>query len=249
MQHAIDSANSATAYSIGVKTGVSMLGVDLYEQPVRNILEEAMACGKAGGVVTSVQLLDATPGAFLTHSLNRKNKHHLQDGFMRTQPSWAMGICDDKLQPSEEMKASMVNGSLSSSWTFLHQDENVLAEDFYNDIQDKNPDNGDHVLACFGGEYTTGISGSGEKKGNMPFRGLDSSYSNRWCSAGIVDADDNDIPTDITPNSTICDHWPQDSLKNVPHMQENVKEALNFLGKDKDGFFMLYEQGDIDWAA
>ena len=43
MQHAIDSANSASAYATGVKTGVNMMGVDLYEQPVRSILEEALS--------------------------------------------------------------------------------------------------------------------------------------------------------------------------------------------------------------
>jgi alkaline phosphatase len=32
-------------------------------------------------------------------------------------------------------------------------------------------------------------------------------------------------------------------------MKEHVSEALNFLGKDDDGFFLMYEQGDIDWAA
>lgn len=32
-------------------------------------------------------------------------------------------------------------------------------------------------------------------------------------------------------------------------MKEHVKEALKFLGKDDDGFFLMYEQGDIDWAA
>ena len=26
-------------------------------------------------------------------------------------------------------------------------------------------------------------------------------------------------------------------------------QALNFLAKDNDGFFMMYEQGDIDWSA
>lgn len=34
MQHAIDSANSASCYATGVKTGVNQMGVDLYERPV-----------------------------------------------------------------------------------------------------------------------------------------------------------------------------------------------------------------------
>lgn len=34
LQHAIDSANSASCYATGVKTGVNAMGVDLYERPV-----------------------------------------------------------------------------------------------------------------------------------------------------------------------------------------------------------------------
>ena len=32
-------------------------------------------------------------------------------------------------------------------------------------------------------------------------------------------------------------------------MKDNVKEALKFLGKYDDGFFLVVEQSDIDWAA
>ena len=227
---------------------MNMMGVDLYENTVRNILEEAQSCDKSGGIMTSVPILHATPGAFVTHTNYRKNTHHLQDGFRETQPAWAMGTCASRYQPTEELKMSMVNGSLSSSHTFLYQDPAVLAENFYDAIQDKDPDNGDHVLACFAGQYSTGVENDAPLE-NMPYRGLDSSYNNRRCSAGIVEKDEDDVTLSITPNSTICNHWPEEELVNVPVMKEHVKEALNFLGKDDDGFFLMYEQGDIDWAA
>lgn len=249
MQHSIDSANSAAAYSTGVKTGVNMMGVDLYERPVRSILEEAMSCDKAAGIMTSVPILHATPGAFVTHTNFRKNVHHLQDGFRETQPTFAMGTCASIYQPSEELKQSMIDGILSSKYTFLTQDPAVLAENFYDAIQDKDPNKGESVLACFGGQYSTGKDGLGKPLENLPFRGTDSSYTGRWCSAAIVDKDEDDVTLNITPNSTICNHWPVEELKNIPHMHENVKEALNFLGKSTDGFFLMYEQGDIDWAA
>lgn len=244
LQHAIDSANSASHYATGVKTGVNQMGVDLYERPVRNILEEALTCNKSGGIMSSVPILHATPAAFVTHTNYRKNQHHLQDGFKETQPTWAMGTCASRYQPSEELKQSMINGSLASSHTFLHQDPEVQAENFYDSIQDKDPDNGDHVLSCFGGQYSTG-----DDLNNMPYRGLDSSYTNRWCSKGIMDKDADDVTIGITPNVTMCDHWPEEELKNVPAMSQHVKEAIKFLGKDDDGFFLMYEQGDIDWAA
>lgn len=68
LQHAIDSANSASSYANGHKTGVNMMGVDLYERPLRSILQDAMACDKSGGVMSSVPILHATPAAFITHT-------------------------------------------------------------------------------------------------------------------------------------------------------------------------------------
>ena len=84
---------------------------------------------------------------------------------------------------------------------------------------------------------------------NLPYRGLDGGYTERWCSKGIINKDEDDVPIGVTPNSTICDHWPKEELKNIPKMHENTKAALDFLGKDDDGFFLMIEQGDIDWAA
>ena len=190
--------------------------------------------------MSSVPILHATPAAFVAHTNYRKNGYQLQDGFRETEPTWAMGACAGIYQPSEALKQSMIDGALSSTYTFLHQDPDVMAEDFYEPIQDKNPDNGDKVLACFGGEY----SESGQE--NMPYRGLDSTYLARWCSSGSVEYDEDEVtPTGVTPESEICDHYPEEELETIPVMKENVKEALKFLSKDKDGFFLMYEQGDI----
>ncbi|KAL3775325.1 hypothetical protein HJC23_003146 [Cyclotella cryptica] len=244
LQHAIDSANSASSYANGHKTGVNMMGVDLYEQPLRSILQEAMTCDKAGGVMTSVPILHATPAAFITHTNNRNNGHQLQDGYRETKPTFALGTCASRYQPSDDLKQAMEpGGHLSSEFTFLHQDPAVLAEDFFTPLENLDPDDGKKVLACFGGEY------SSNGNDNLPYRGLDGGYTERWCSKGIVGKDEDDVAIGVTPNSTICDHWPKEELKNIPKMHENTKAALDFLGKDDDGFFLMIEQGDIDWAA
>ncbi|CAB9497259.1 Alkaline phosphatase H [Seminavis robusta] len=247
MQHATDSASTAGTYATGHKAAVGMMSVDLYEQDVNTILEDAMACQKAGGVVTSVPVLHATPGAFVTHSNNRKNRDQLRRTFQKVAPTLASGVCGGDYYPYPEDLQSMRNGSLSSSWTFFEQQEGVLAEDFYNGLRDLDPDNGDHVMVCVGGDF----SASGED--NMPYRGLDSTYSNRWCSAGIVETDDTDpnntIPIGVTPNSTICNHYEPEEVAQIPTITEHVQAALDFLSKDDDGFFLMYEQGDVDWAA
>jgi len=120
---------------------------------------------------------------------------------------------------------------------------------FYDGLENLDPDDGDHVIVCAGGDF----SPSGE--GNMPFRGVDSTYSNRWCSVGVIETDISDgeeaeeIPVGVTPNSTTCNHYEPEEIEEIPVMKDQVKAALDFLSKDDDGFFLMYEQGDIDWAA
>lgn len=82
----------------------------------------------------------------------------------------------------------------------------------------------------------------------MPYRGVDSSYSNRHCSSGeeIVDPDTGDvIGVKHTTPDELCNHYEPEEIAQIPHISDNVKAALDFLGKDDDGFFLMYEQGDV----
>ena len=81
--------------------------------------------------------------------------------------------------------------------------------------------------------------------------GLDSTYANRYCSKGSVDVDEDGTPTGVkaTTSDELCDHYSPEEVAQLPTMAEHVKAAVDFLGKDEDGFFLMFEQGDIDWAA
>ena len=112
--------------------------MNLYEEAVPTMVENAMQCGKAGGVVTSVPVLHATPGAFVAHSNNRRNTAQLQQSFATVKPTLVSGICQGGFQPSEETKTAMLNGHLSKEWTFLRQgkvgntqQDGATAENFY----------------------------------------------------------------------------------------------------------------------
>lgn len=60
----------------------------------------------------------------------------------------------------------------------------------------------------------------------------------------LLDPDTN-LPIGVEVNSTICNHYEPEEVEQIPHISDNVKAALDFLGKDDDGFFLMYEQGDI----
>jgi alkaline phosphatase len=90
----------------------------------------------------------------------------------------------------------MIDGPLSGQWTFLQQNNNTLAEDFYNGIGDLDPDNDDHLMVCVGGDYST------SKEENMPYRGVDSTFQNRHCSKGEAIKDpDNDLTVGVNITS------------------------------------------------
>jgi hypothetical protein len=97
---------------------------------------------------------------------------------------------------------------------------------------------------CLGGDFTA----SGQS--NLPYRGVDSTYSNRFCSSGDAVLDpDTGLPISVTPTTETCNHYEQEEIAQIPHISTNVLEALDFLGKDDDGFFLMYEQGDVSTVS
>jgi len=128
-RYAADSANTAASYATGHKTAPGMMSVNLYEEDVTTIVEDAMKCGKAAGVISSVPVLHATPGSFVAHSNYRKNGSQLQKSFEKVNPTFVAGACASIYQPSEEHKNKMrPNGSLSNQWTLIEQNENISAK-------------------------------------------------------------------------------------------------------------------------
>ncbi len=66
-----DSAAAGTAYASGQKTRNGYLGVDPDGNPLETILDRAEGAGLATGLVATVNIQHATPGAFYGHSLQR----------------------------------------------------------------------------------------------------------------------------------------------------------------------------------
>ena len=242
MQHATDSANTAGTLATGTKGAVGMLSQNLYEEKVSTLVEDAVMCGKAGGVVSTVPMFHATPAAFIIHSNNRSNRDQLRRSFLEGNPTMVSGVCGSRYYPAEGTLTSMINGTLSAEWTFLSQSTDVLAEAFYNPMTDLDPDNGDKVLVCLGGDFTA------NPQNNLPFRGVDSTYSSRHCSSGSVSTDPDSMkPTGVvaTTPDELCNHYSPEEIENIPTATENVMATLEFLAKDDDGLFMMYEQGDV----
>ena len=84
------------------------------------------------------------------------------------------------------------------------------------------------------------------KEKTTPYRGVDSSYSSRWCTRGTIEREPpGGDPVGVTPNSITCDRESPEETFQIPHMTTTVNAALDFLSKDDQGMFLLYEQGDV----
>jgi alkaline phosphatase len=86
-----DSAAGATAIATGVKTNNGMVGQSPDGEVLVNLLEMAYAAGKSVGVVTTTNVTDATPAAFLAHEAARAKETDIADQIVGTNATVVMG--------------------------------------------------------------------------------------------------------------------------------------------------------------
>ncbi len=112
------------------------------------------------------------------------------------------------------------------------------------------------------GERLLGLYGARGQEGNIPVSGADGDYSitglanfarqtslyyrtNDPYKRGDLPVNDTDRP--LLPGETNEEFITREVDEN-PTLADMTKAALNVLGKDKDGFWLMVEGGDIDWG-
>jgi alkaline phosphatase len=86
-----DSAAAGTALATGAKTNSGSLGVDTEGQPLTDLTELAKAAGYGTGVITSVGVNHATPGAFYAHARNRNEYDRIARQLIASDVDFAAG--------------------------------------------------------------------------------------------------------------------------------------------------------------
>merc|ERR1711918_61770 len=112
------------------------------------------------------------------------------------------GGCASRYQPSDEHK-----DRLAAKGTFFSQQVGTSGETLLNGMSSLDPDDGAKVVACTINGY------------NMPYRGIDSSYSGRH------GGDDDPETTEMS------DYYPADVTASVPTMKEQCTKAIEFMSK------------------
>ena len=269
-----DSANTATSLYTGVKSYNNAIGVDIFEKDLTTILQTAAKLGKATGVVTSVPITHATPGAAIA-SVNRRAKYDseapvldsiLQDALLDFKPTVLLGG-GHPLDFENKTNVGPVNNyvyiqkatydtlkanptSNSYGYTFLERGPDA-AQKLLDTAKGIEPESGDRLLGLYGARGQNGNLPRSSANGDYSTTGLDnfSLFSTATATANPTPGIPNpDTIRPLAPGETDAQFIAKEVNEN-PTLADLTSAALEVVSKDKDGFWMIVEGGDIDWAA
>jgi alkaline phosphatase len=180
-----DSAAAGTALATGHKTNNGMISTLPDGKKVGTILEAAEKMGKATGLITTVNITDATPAVFASHVPTRKDQ---------------AGIAPQLLQE----KVDVILGGGKAFFMPKSQ------------VGSKREDERD-------------VIGDAKKDG----------YAYVETRDALLSAKGNEL-LGLFENTEMTTEAPE------PTLAEMANKAISILSKDKDGFFVMIEGGQID---
>lgn len=239
-----ESAASGTALATGVKTYNNAIGMSVKGDTLSNATEWAKATGRSAGVVTSVPFNHATPAAFTAHSKTRKEMGVITPGMLfGSRCDVIMGCGDPGFNDNgKALKlwkgAKKVGDSLLWSDLMAGSGQRTTFKLKGKEITVKDADgDGDpdpwHVVRSVE-EFRKLMDGS------TPARvfGVPMAGSTLQQGRKMENGETKDSPPFVTPFNPA-----------VPSLDEMSLGALNVLGNNPKGFFLMIEGGAIDWAA
>ncbi|MBQ1784752.1 MAG: alkaline phosphatase [Gammaproteobacteria bacterium] len=235
-----DSAAAGTALASGQKTYNNAINYDNHGKPMGYITQLAKAQGKATGVVSSVQMAHATPATFSAQNISRRNMHEIaRDQLTNGNVDLLMGTGHPDYDGSGTNLNALSAEDCAANWACGNRFDSIGETEW---------------LALKAGLLTpTGASkpwtliedkgafellASGNLSVDGPLVGIPRV---RWTlqqtrSGDVVGADANQ------PSG-------KKMIATVPDLATMTQGALNYLGKDEDGLFLMVEGGAVDWAA
>jgi len=218
---ATDSAASATAMATGRKTASGRISweADSSAGPIRNLGETLDAVGWSVGLVSTVPFSHATPACFAAHSPNRDDTHRIADDLVRS------GVADLLIgagNPRRDNPDRLEDAGYVSRQTYADLVAGIPGVVFVERTRDVRADS---LLA-------SAVAGLDPDDG--------------WRVVGLFGGPDGCMePAVITGSAD--PPCARATLEN-PSLASAAVAALDFLARDDEGFFLLLEQGDIDWA-
>ncbi len=216
----VDSAASATQLATGYYAGSEMIGLDYKGNPQKTILERARDAGKSTGLVSDTRITHATPAAFAAHQPHRSMEDNI----------------------AADLINSHVDVMLSAGlWAFLPQGVEDRGSKVYARLRQQIPE---HIKLNSKRMDDRNVLNEAEDKGYHLVFDRESMWAAPENKKLLGLFDSKKMPNGIREHQT--EH--QKSRKH-PTLKEMTIKALDHLSKNKKGFFLMVESGQIDWAG
>ena len=248
-----DSAMTATAMNSGVKSYNESVNVDIRGRQVSTVAHEAQAMGFSVGVVTSVPFSHATPACTYAHNVTRDDYQDItRDLVGRTSVAHprtplpgvdvllggGFGDLSKENELEKHRKSQGENFEPGNLWIAGSDLHSSALENGgrYVVAQRTAGQNGGEVLAAAtrraveGQHRLLGLFGMGNYGGHLPYRTADGQYDP---VRGKSERGEAYQPADITENPTLA---------------QLTTSALEVLSRNPQGFWLMVEAGDVDWA-
>ncbi|TCP42864.1 alkaline phosphatase [Rhodovulum marinum] len=219
-QGATDSAAAGTALATGEKTYNGRIDVDTEDSPLPFISQAMKEAGKSVGVLSSVPISHATPATFGAQNISRNNYTEIANQMIME------GTID----------------VLMGGGNPLYDDEgNLRTTPRYNRISEAD---------------WTALNGAG-----APMTLIQAKDDFEAIANGTLDIDGRVIgmpqvgdTLQANRDATLMGSDPANPsgvafIESVPTLETMTRAALNLLGDDPDGMFLMVEGGAVDWAA
>ncbi|RTZ21774.1 alkaline phosphatase [Vibrio penaeicida] len=215
----VDSAASASQLATGQMSGAEMIGLNAKGYSARTVLEVAKQKGMSVGLVSDTRITHATPGSFAAHVAHRSLENKIAEQMLAS---------DADVLLSGGLRY-WIPKSASDKTSEAHKALTAKTDGKVR-IKSKRKDERNLITEAEGAGYETVFTKEqlSNSKGNKVL-GL-FSYS------GMYDG--------IT-NSKLKG----DDQRAQPTLEEMAKHAISVLEKNENGFFLMVEAGQIDWAG
>lgn len=215
----VDSAASATQLATGYFAGSEMIGIDAEGNKRPTILQNAKRIGKATGLVSSARLTHATPASFAAHAPHRSMENLIAEQMIATAPDVMLSAGYEYFLPKS------VGDEASAAYKAWRAKipSSLKLRSYRSDERDllSEAESAGYKLSFDFQSMKT--IGSGKMLGLYGLDGMPSAIA--------------EASYENNPNRT------------VPTLKDMTEKALELLSKDKDGFFLMIEGGQIDWAG
>ncbi len=217
----VDSACSATQLATGVAAGSEMIGLDIDGNIVETILEKAKAKGKATGLVSDTRITHATPAAFAAHEPHRSLETSIAEQLIESGNVDVLLSGGARVFLPSDIKIDLADQALM-------KDLGMPSTSYR---KSKRNDDRNLVLEAKA-DHGYDLAFTKQQLANLDGNKILGLFANSGMADGIA--------------YTACSKY--DSCVE-PSLRDMTMKALDVLSQDPDGFFLMIEGGQIDWAG